>query len=408
MIVLGVLLGCYAAVALAYWVWTGYAMWRLGSGVPYLSRFEPPRRESWPKLSVVVPACDEGDKIGPAVASLLAEGYDNLQVVLVDDRSTDETGEVIDEIAAGDDRVKAVHVAELPDGWLGKVHALHRGVAECDGELVLLTDADVHYRPGALRRAVGYFLAHELDHLAAFPKLWRTGLRLDAGIAAFIRQLMVMARPWALGDAGSGAYMGVGAFNLVRRSALEAAGGLAWLRLEVADDLGLALLMKRSGAKCAMVNAFEQLALHWYRSPDEAARGADRAYAMPCECSLRRGVQIALSVLAVELAPIALPLLLAFRPLRVVGLMGVAIVGAFVASAALFHRWSGLRMTAALAGPFVAPGGALMLLRSALAGHRRGGILWRGTFYPNQMLRGGRRVRLPNWRGASQWRGQDE
>ena len=91
---------------------------------PQLAEVDAKDPSSWPTLSVVVPARDEALTIDPAVASLLAQDFPNLQVVLVDDRSTDATGTVIDRLAAKDSRVAAVHVRELPDGWLGKLNAI--------------------------------------------------------------------------------------------------------------------------------------------------------------------------------------------------------------------------------------------------------------------------------------------
>src|SRR6185369_2740694 len=106
--------------------------------------------------SVVVPACNEARTIERALTSLLAQDYPDLEIVLVDDRSSDETGAIIEHLAASDRRISAIHVRELPAGWLGKVHALQRGLERARGELVLFTDADIHFAPGALRRAVAW------------------------------------------------------------------------------------------------------------------------------------------------------------------------------------------------------------------------------------------------------------
>ncbi len=395
MIVLEWLLGAYLLAALLYWLWTAWGIVRLRRGVPILAELtvgEPPR---WPRLSVVVPARDEADKLPAAAATLLASDYPDLEVVFVDDRSTDGTGRIVDDLAAGDARARAVHVAELPDGWLGKVHALHCGLGECTGELVLFTDADVHFAPDAFRRAVAYLQAERLDLLAAFPDIWPAGLIVDAFIALFLRHfLLFLARPWAVADGSSSAFVGIGAFNLLRRSALEATEGLAWLRMEVGDDMGVGLLMKRHGRPSGVVAAFDLVGLHWHRSVAEAARGAEKIPASMWRLGLKGVVVTAVLLLLLECSPAAALLALAFAPLRAVGWAGAAVAAAFVACCVLLGTWARGRTLTALVAPLAAPVLVGVMVRAAWLGRRRGGVVWRGTHYPAEMLLGGQRLRL--------------
>lgn len=403
MTALTVALGIYLTVSLLYWLWSAYAMFRMGHSVAYLARVDPPAPPHWPRLSIVVAACNEGDKIGPAARSLLACHYDDLEVVLVDDRSTDDTGTIIDAIAAEDPRVRALHIRELPAGWLGKVHALHQGIQHCTGQFVLFTDADVHFEPPLLRRAVAYCLARNLDHLAALPSLWPTGLLLDATIAESIRQLVAVIRMWRVSDPSSRAFMGVGAFNMVRRSAFDATEGFPWLAMEVADDAGLGMMMKRSGARCELANAFGLAALHWYRTFAEIIHGSQRTFATASDLSLAKAFQFAGLVLALDLSPLLAPLgalaLARLHPPAWAGLAfplaALAVPAAYVACELLAHRWSGQKFLPGLLSAAMAPLGAWMVLRAALLARRRGGIVWRGTLYPTEALRAGRRIRLP-------------
>ena len=102
------------------------------------------------------PACNEAAHLESAARTILDQDYPQLEIILVDDRSSDGTGALIDLLAREDARVKAIHIDKLPDGWLGKVHALQRGVERAEGEWLLFTDADVHFAPTMLRRAVAY------------------------------------------------------------------------------------------------------------------------------------------------------------------------------------------------------------------------------------------------------------
>ena len=391
------LLTAYTLVALAYWLLMLYGVVRLRRDVRRLDRLDPPAPGRWPRLSVIVPACDEADEIEPAARTLLNEDYPDLELIFVDDRSTDSTGEIIDRLAAEDPRIKVIHVAELPEGWLGKVNALNRGLAESTGEFVLLTDADVHFTRGVLRKAVAHCEAERLDHLAALPTLWRTSVLVGSVLGSFLRQFLVATRPWAVRDARSRAYIGIGAFNLVRRSAFEATPGFEWLRLETADDMGVGMMMKRSGARCDIVAAFGLLGLHWYRTFRDAARGAEKGYASAAGCSLVQVVIRALIGLALETAPILAPAAAVLCGSWVVGGGAAAVVAAFLASSILLARWAGARILPlpVLLGPLAAVVNAAAFLRCGWVGWRRGGVVWRGTLYPAEQLREGRRIRIP-------------
>jgi len=400
-IVLTILLWLYVAAALAYWAVMASAMRRMGSSIARLASVEPPQPPRWPRLSVIVPGCNEGDKMEPAARTLLAQDYPDLQIVLVDDRSSDETGAIVDRLAGEDSRVVAIHLTELPAGWLGKVHALSRGLAVADGELVLLTDADVHYRPGTLRKAVAHFEARGLDHLAGLPGLWPSSAILDGLIASFIRQLMTVVQPWKASDPSSPRFMGVGAFNLVRRAALQEAGGLEWLRMEVADDMAVGMMMKQAHRKCDVVNAAGLLEMHWYQTCGQAMRCSERGWATPGDFRAAGMIVGAAVIAMLEAAPVVMPAMLAAAlalpagaALQAAAAAGLAVTVAFFVTAGMMTRWSGGRILPPLLGPLLAGFAFFATARAAVLGRRRGGILWRGTLYTTDALRQGRRVRF--------------
>ena len=132
-----------------------YLSWALKQ-LPFFERQTVSLPARWPRLSVIVPACNEATHLESAARTILDQDYPELEVILVNDRSSDGTGALIDLLAREDARVKAIHIDKLPDGWLGKVHALQRGVERAEGEWLLFTDADVHFAPTMLRRAVAY------------------------------------------------------------------------------------------------------------------------------------------------------------------------------------------------------------------------------------------------------------
>jgi hypothetical protein len=382
----------YLIIGLVYWIVMAYSGLRLLS----VRSLEKPaaERSAWPRLTVIVPACNEADEIEEAACTLLAQDYPDLELIFVDDRSTDNTGQVIDKLAGRDGRVKAIHISQLPEGWLGKVHALHTGLQQAAGQIVLFTDADIHLADGTLMAAVDHFLNANLDQLAGFPRLKPSGVFLGAMLAAFLRQFMAVMRPWKVSDPGSRAFIGVGAFNMVRKQAFLASGGFEWLRMEVADDVGVGLMMKRAGLRCDVLRMAEWVSLYWHRSVRSAVRGAEKGWSNACRFSVLSTIILGFINTAMELAPLCAVLLI-WPSVRPAGGLGVLILGAYILACAVIARWMHQSILLHLMSIFTAPFGFAVMVRTAILGYCRGGVLWRGTLYPTRVLRDGMRLKFP-------------
>ncbi len=384
----------FAGVALAscgYWLLVVVRFAQVRRAVKRLADLPAPAPARWPRLTLVVPACNEEAALGPALRSRLTDDYPDLEVIVVDDRSTDGTGRVADAIAAEDPRVRAVHVTELPPGWLGKLNALELGGRAATGEWLLFSDADVHVEPGTLRRAVAVAEARDLDLLAVLPRVVHRGLLLTALLSGVIRSIALQFRLWEVEDPRSRAYLGIGAFNLVRRSTWQRAGGFDWLRLEPVDDAGLGLLFKRIGARCGLAAAQDLVEVEWYPSFWTAVVGAERAAFSLCDHRASVAFGAAAFSLVTELG-----LFLGLLPTPVPGLRALVIATAALATAgsAALDVWAGAPAATAL---LLFPGAVLsaaMVVRAGIVGAMRGGIVWRGTLYRSSELRPGRRVRL--------------
>lgn len=386
---LGFVVIAAVAVACAFWIagsFAGLATARRIRRVDDLSAPEPAR---WPAVSIIVPARDEADTLREATRAKLTTEYPDTELVLVDDRSADGTGAIMDEIAREDGRARVVHLDTLPDGWLGKVHALARGVDEARGAWLLFTDADVHLSRDVLTRVVAWAEARGLDHVAAMPEVHSRGFLLDAAYATFGRYFALSQRIWAIEDPRSSASIGVGAFNLVRREALERAGGFEALKMEVADDLALGIALKRSGARPAVVNGAGHVTLVWYESLLGMIRGLEKNTFAILGCSLPRALFAAATTLFIDLAPLATFVPAAPAWLR--ALAAAALIAGMIA-AAVTARWVRRPVLPALLFPI---GGAILafiLVRAGVLGAWRGGISWRGTFHSSAELRRGMRL----------------
>ena len=371
-----------------YALWNVYAALRARSAMIRVPREAPPRAE-WPRLSLIVPACNEGAAIEAATKAKLASDYPNLEVVLVDDRSTDATTEIVARLAADDDRVRVVRIDELPSGWLGKVHAMHRGTAGATGEWLLFSDADVHMEATLLRRVIATAEEHRLDFVSMMPRIWSSGFLLDIVIAFLVRGLVVASRIWKVADPRSRVAIGNGVFGLVRRSAFEKTAGLAWLKLEILDDQALGQMMKHSGARCGVFDPQGNLALHFYTSVGEMMRGLEKnGYVLVGQLRPHRLIFTALAIVYLEVGPAAA---LACPSTRLAG----AIILSIFASVQLGLARSGHRPILPALVPVLGPVMLLaFFLRAAILVHARGGISWRGTFYSLASLREGQRFEV--------------
>jgi glycosyltransferase involved in cell wall biosynthesis len=219
-----------------------------------------------PRVSIIVPACNEERDIEASLLSLLDLDYANYEVIAVNDRSTDRTGEIMERIASspqGKAHLRVIHHLELPAGWLGKTHAMWSAANTATGDWLLFTDADVLFKPDSVRRAVAYAEAERADHLVLFPQMImkRPG---EFMMIAFFQTMFVFGhRPWKVADPKSKDHMGVGAFNLIRRNAYQRVGTYEALRMEVLDDMKLGKVVKNAGLAQRNVFGGDLISLRW-------------------------------------------------------------------------------------------------------------------------------------------------
>jgi glycosyltransferase involved in cell wall biosynthesis len=382
--------GCCMAYSLASLAAIGRAM----RCIPKLRELEPAPPSRWPRVSLIVPARDEAASLEPAITSRLCDGYPELELILVDDRSTDATGEIADAIAARDARVVVEHVNALPDGWLGKVHALQRGVARATGEWLLFSDADVYYAPGTLRRAIAYLERERADHLSVIPEMRPRSFLVGVLQAAFLRLAVARGRLTSVADPSSRAAFGAGLFSLVRRSALERTPGFAWLRLELIDDLALGQMLKSHGASARVLNAAGSIWLDYYPSVSEFVRGGEKnSFALLGSFSYVRLALVLVAVLGLELGA-CVPLAWPGTPWPVRAGAALALTLS-TAGGLLVNCWLARPAKEVLLWPMAIVVFVVGAVRSGWFASRRGGIVWRDTRYPIADLRRGRRVRFP-------------
>lgn len=203
--------------------------------------------ESRLRCSVVIAARDEEARIEQTVRHLLAQRGVELEIIVVDDRSADGTGEILWRLAKGDARLRVKRVDVLPEDWLGKCHACHVGASAATGDWILFTDADCWLKPDVIARALAVAERDEADHVTMAAGTVLSSPAARAWYLLFLTSLggwfsnVNRDRPKS--------HVGIGAFNLVRATAYRQCGGYEALRLTVVDDIKLGLLLSRAGKR---------------------------------------------------------------------------------------------------------------------------------------------------------------
>jgi glycosyltransferase involved in cell wall biosynthesis len=225
-----------------------------------------------PLVSVIIPARDEAHIIERTVRAFLAQTYANLEVIVINDRSTDGTGDIVR--AIHDDRLTVIDGVEPPAGWLGKPWALHQGSRIARGELLLFVDADLIYAPQAVAAAVAYLQSRDVALLSLFPHLEMRGFGENASMPMMTMAFHTFLPTWLSNRTRFARLaLGGGTGNLVVREVYEASGGHEQLSDAVVDDIALARLVRRNGARTEIVRAERLVSLRMYRGLAEVVDG---------------------------------------------------------------------------------------------------------------------------------------
>jgi GT2 family glycosyltransferase len=325
-----------------------------------------------PAVSIIVPARNEAVALPHALPSLLAQTHPDLEVIVLDDRSTDGTAAIL----AGyrSPRLTALRIDAVPSGWLGKNHALYAGAWRARGEWLLFTDADVVFHPRCVEVAVAHAESRGLDHLVLTPRLETHGFWEPALVGCFGLLFGLALRPWRAGAPGSRAFVGIGAFNLLRREVYERIGTHAALRAAVVDDLALGRRVKAHGFRQEAARGEALLHVRWQVGLRGVVTGLEKNGFAGLDYSLVRTAVVCLGLGLLLVAP-ALAILSGQGGLWLPAALVPITVQAAHARDSRLPVWSALFQPAA----------ALILiyavLRSAALVLRRGGVEWRGTFY---------------------------
>lgn len=337
----------------------------------------------WPRVSLIVPARNEADVIEAALESMLRSQYPNLQILLINDRSTDNTGDIIDRLAAADERCTVFHITDLPSGWLGKNHAMHVAANSADGDYLLFSDADVVYEPGAIESAIAWMREHQLQHLCLLPRMipgrfFENCIVSFFGFAFAIGQQVHLIRtqiPFA--------YAGVGAFNLIEAECYRKIGGHTKIAMDVVDDVKLGKLVKRFGGRQDFLGAPDLLSLRWYPNLKATIKGLEKNGFAALDYSITKMIASTVLFFATMIAPYLVPCVTSLHD-----------ASGFLATIAAWHFMYGLVAVSfggsLLLVPFFPVAASLLSFafwNSTWVTLRNNGVTWRDSRYDLQELK---------------------
>jgi glycosyltransferase involved in cell wall biosynthesis len=330
-----------------------------------------------PLVSVIMPACNEEKNIENSLVSLLAQNYKNLEIIVINDRSTDNTAGVLKRLKVRFPSLIVYTISVLPEGWMGKSHALATGAVLASGEYLLFTDADVIFEETTIARAVEYLKLNQLDHLTLVFKNMTRGWLLNSLILDSGLGLLFMFKPWLVRKSANRHFVGIGAFNLVKRSVYQEIGGHKEIKMHPLDDMMLGKIIKKYGFFQDCLLAYDFIKLPWYDSVNSMINGLEKNMFAVLHYRLWLVPFMLLAVIVPSILPVW-GVILGENSVRLICLVTIAI--------RLMTFYGGLRLQGLpwyyLPGCIISPYiSCYILLKSAMVTLKNGGIFWRGQHY---------------------------
>ena len=386
----------YLLLGPAAWALFGFGMVKGRQRMDLFRERLEPLPDPPPKVSIIIPVKDEVQRIGECIASALQQQYPNFELIVVDDRSTDGTERIVDEMAATDRRLIALHIktGDLPMGWFGKSFALHTAVPRASGEWFCFVDSDVVLQPTAVHDTIALAEYKRYDLVSFLPKLYSGGfwesLIIPLGGTATSAMYML---PFTNYNESKVAFAN-GQYLCIRRSVYDAVGGHAAVGGQMSEDVQLAKLVKGRGFRPRLSVGTRYAAVRMYNSPRAVFQGWARNFYAG---SLGRPWRILAALSFVLLGCFSVYVAAGFGVYRLVHPLAGASGGGWIATAtlhlglmtaflALMYHWSGNRWAYALLLPLGLGSIVVIFLRS-LWFCITGKVVWRGTSYARNARR---------------------
>lgn len=341
-----------------------------------------PRSSASPLITVVIPARNEGDNLKACLDSLEKQTYKNIEVLLVNDRSSDNTGKLMSDYAQKNSGWRYLEITELPLNWLGKNHAMYMAALQAKGDYIVFSDGDILFAPPTLQIAADAALFHNLDLLVLTPRFITRGFFLAAMQSFFA---IILLSKLKLGRVGKSPkyYVGAGAFNMVKRSHYLSFDGHKKLRLELIDDIMLGKAVVQAQGRIGCMEGQHLISVSWYHSAWGMVKGLEKNGFSAFRFSIWRLLGVTATTLWFHVFPYVILFFAVGWPFYL--FLSTLILSHILFAVAAWRM--GFNPLVSLLIPFAALTVYFAHLRSAVLALVRGNISWRETKYSLKLLK---------------------
>lgn len=344
-----------------------------------------------PSISVIFTALNEEQDIEQALTSLLALDYPKLEIIAINDRSSDSTPAILDRMQQRYPHLRVYHIHDLPHGWFGKNHALYFGSQKANGEWLLFTDADVSMKKDTLLKTMSYTLQNKVDHLTIYENHLINTFWLKVFLAGQYVTYSMAFKPWRIRYSWSKRSLGNGTFNLVSRKVYDQCGGHRSIALECLDDLKLGQLIKDHGFHQDTVDGRDYLEREWYKSLADIIHGLQKngfAYYNYQVLPLIRDMIFA-SIFYLW------PLVAVFTFSGEIFWLNMLNISLTLIMSAYVAKQFRLEKRYAIFYPFSICILVYTIWNSVSSIYKNKGVIWRGTFYSLDLIKGKKLPEIP-------------
>ena len=339
-----------------------------------------------PMVSIIVPAKNEEECIGQCVRTLIEQDYENYEIILVDDDSSDATYDIIKSFEKKHDNITSIYTKK-PAGWLGKTWACTEAAKKASGKILLFTDADTEHKPDALRRAVSYMEAENLDCLTLTQKLGIPEMWIRATIPVIMSFKLVYPDGIVYFSSKSindpkhkmgGAY---GAFILIQKNVYADVGGFESVKNEILEDWAIGRSIKKAGHKLRLANGSKYVSAMWARDLPTLNDIFKRLILQFVRNNKKKAIGACIILLAVLFAPYPLTIIsgtlfILYPDLSSLALFATSGISAILHMAS--YRLHAKALGISRRSVFLAPVGGFVASVGFLDGIRAKGTTWRG------------------------------
>ena len=340
-----------------------------------------------PLISVIIPARNEEDNIGACLLSVVNQDYHNLEIIVVDDRSTDRTLEIAKGFAVSDPRIKVIHVADLPKGWTGKNHAIYKGAPHAKGDLLLFVDADTEHDPNCVTASVAYFERNNLDALSIEPHFEWTGFIQKLAFSVFTLITACLFPVFVVNAKGSKLALSNGQYIMMKKEVYKKIGGHEKIKDRILEDLAIIENVKAAGFHYNLAIGTDVVTVKMYKDIASFWQGWSRILFLALDRNYLGVIVLYILAMITSLFPFVVlatslfPLVAGLPVMNPILILDLIVIAMMMLTAGFVNWIFRMNPFYALLHPLAIIGGMAIMGNSMWLSLHKKEITWKGTTY---------------------------